>query len=47
MNKLDLLIQKYKYNYGEVDNKEVMRRHKLIFGFLLTVYAIAMSSRFL
>ena len=46
-NKIDLFIQKYKYNYGEVENKEVVRRHKLTFGFMLTVWVIALSSRLL
>lgn len=36
---------KYRYNYAEVEQTEVVRRHKLVLGFMLSVFCLAMISR--
>ena len=45
--KIALFIEKHKYNYAEVKEDEIMRRHKRTFAFLVTLWGIVMFSRML
>ena len=45
--KIALFIEKHKYNYAEVKEDEIMRRHKRTFAFLITLWGIVLFSRML
>ena len=43
--KIALFIEKYKYNYAEVKEDEIKRRHKRTFAVIITLWVLTLCSR--